>query len=158
MQTLSAEELNDYADEYGLDAALAQRDYVAVRIAHAIASDPAVGGVIAVNEMIAEKWRCLVQRSPKRPGDPYDLWFLWTDFAKRKPRTHDDVTDGAEVRRLVPQKVEIHDGWAVLVERLDQYKPVWAAAIGKTLPLGAPPFPEVRKAVLEAARAWTPWA
>jgi predicted nucleotidyltransferase component of viral defense system len=53
---------------------------------------------LAIDEMIAEKWRCLVQRSPRRPGDPYDLWFLWTDFRNRPPRTAADAIDPEAVR------------------------------------------------------------
>ena len=48
MRTLSAEELLEHAEQYGLKDGLAQRDYVAVRVAHAIASDPSVASVIAI--------------------------------------------------------------------------------------------------------------
>ncbi len=269
MRTLSAEELLEYAEQYGLKDGLAQRDYVAVRVAHAIASDPSVASVIAIkggfalrygygsprtskdidgtigtkhgaldpkrlqrvvrgqcadlgitfdpkdpqigvdsldfgnivyvgpigrgsltlemsyredlilpprrltidafgvpkfeiralaiDEMIAEKWRCLVQRSPRKPGDPYDLWFLWADFRNRKPRSADDLIDGAMVKKLIPQKVVLHDGGVTLIKMLDQYRSAWPAAIGQTVPSDAPPFDDVRRAVLQAAKAWTPW-
>lgn len=269
MRPLLPEELTEYATAYGLTAQVAQRDYVAVRVAHAIASDPAIGDQIAIkggfalrygygsprtskdidgtigtrhaaldpaklqrvvrnqcrdlsiqfdprnpsigvdslafgnieyvgplgagfltlelsyredlilvprrleidafgvptfairalaiDEMIAEKWRCLVQRSPRRPGDPYDLWFMWSDFRLRKPRTADDIIDAAMIKRLIPRKVELHDARATMTKMLDQYERAWPGAIGDTLPGNAPGFAEVREAVLEAARAWTPW-
>ena len=269
MQGLLPEELSDYATEYGLSDAVAQRDYVAIRVAHAIASDAGVGGVLAVkggfglrygygsrrtskdidgtigtrhsaldpkrlqrvvrnqcadlqitfdpknpeigvdtldfgnveyvgpvgpgvltlemsyredlilparsldieaigvpkfairalaiDEMIAEKWRCLVQRSPRRPGDPYDLWYLWTDSSKREPRGADDIIDGDAIKRLVPQKVTLHNPRDVLQTAVDQYKPVWPGAVGHVLPSDAPSFDEVRKAIVDASRAWTPW-
>lgn len=269
MRSLGPEELTEYAIEYGLTAAIAERDYVAVRVAHAIASDPAVGDQIAikggfalrygygsprtskdidgtigtkhaaldpkvlqrvvrnqcrdlslnfelktpamtadtldfgnigyvgplssgfltlemsyredlilkprmleidsfgvpkfairamaVDEMIAEKWRCLVQRSPRKPGDPYDLWFLWTDFRLRRPRTADDIIDAAMVKSLVPKKVTVHGGHATMIQMLDLYAQTWASAIGDTVPEDAPGFAELRAAVVEAARAWTPW-
>lgn len=269
MRPLQPEELAEFADGYGLSPDLAQRDYVAVRVAHAIASDASVGEAIAIKggfalsygygspraskdidgtigthhgdldpkrlqrvvrnqcsdlqvsfetknpeigvdtldfgplnyvgpfgqgvlslelsyredlltparrltidafgvpvfdiralsiaEMIAEKWRCLIQRSPRRPGDPFDLWFLWEDFSRRKPRSADDIIDPAEVRALVPQKITLHDPGPALARAIDQYESVWAAAIGKDLPASAPAFGQVRKSVLEAARIWTPW-
>lgn len=270
MRTLLPEELAEFAEVYGLTAAVAQRDYVAVRVAHAIASDAAVGEVIAIKggfalrygygsprtskdidgtigtrhaaldpkrlqrvvrnqcsdlhltfdprnpeigvdtldfgrldyvgpfgagvltlemsyredllspprrleidafgvplfniralsieEMIAEKWRCLVQRSPRRPGDPYDLWYLWEDFSRRPPRSADDQIDASQVRALVPRKVDLHDPWSVILQAIDQYEFVWLSAIGRDLPADAPSFGQVRKSVLDAARAWTPWA
>ena len=269
MRSLLPEELAEYAAKYGLTPDVAQRDYVAIRVAHAIASDPGVGEQIAlkggfvlrygygsirtskdidgtigtkhaaldpkrlqrvvrgqctdlnirfdpkdpeigvdsldfgnvayvgpvgpgfltlemsyredlilkprrldieafgvpkfdvramaIDEMIAEKWRCLVQRSPRRPGDPYDLWFLWSDFRTREPRTNDDIVDDDVVKGLVPKKVELHDGRATMTRALKQYEPVWAAAIGDVLPDNAPGFGEVERAVLEASRVWTPW-
>lgn len=269
MRSLLPEELAEYAEVYDLSAAVAQRDYVAVRVAHAIASDAAIGEVIAIKggfalrygygsartskdidgtigtrhaaldpkrlqrvvrnqcadlqvsfdpknpeigvdtldfgrlnyvgpfgegvlslemsyredllcpprrleidafrvplfsiramsieEMIAEKWRCLVQRSPRRPGDLYDLWFLWEDFSRRPPRNADDLIDASEVRALVPQKVDLHDPRSILLRALDQYEPVWPAALGRDVPADAPTFGQVRKSVIEAARTWTPW-
>jgi predicted nucleotidyltransferase component of viral defense system len=269
MDTLLPEELTEYATEYGIAADVAQRDYVAVRVAHAIAGDSALAGqvalkggfvlrygygsgrtskdidgtigtrhaaldskrlqrtvrgqcadldlrfdprnpeigvdsldfgnleytgplgpgfltlemsfredlivparplkidafgvpsftvrALAVDEMIAEKWRCLVQRSPRRPGDPYDLWFLWADFRTRPPRTADDIIDSNRVRRLVPRKVDLHDGSAEVAAALQGYARVWPAAVGEVLPSDAPGFAEVERAVLEAAREWTPW-
>ncbi|MGD0019270.1 MAG: nucleotidyl transferase AbiEii/AbiGii toxin family protein [Candidatus Limnocylindrales bacterium] len=269
MRPLSPEELNDFATTYGLSAAVAQRDYVAVRVARAIASDrvvaeeislkggfalrygygsprtskdidgtigtkhdavdpkriqrlvrgqcsdlqvrfdprdptlgvdsldfgnigyvrPLGGGfltlemsyrgdlilpprhllidafgvapfrvrALAVDEMIAEKWRCLVQRSPRKPGDPYDLWFLWERFRKTEPRSADDSIDDAQVRRLVPLKVDLRGGSAAMIAAVDQYRRVWPAAIGDTLPTDAPSYQEVRAAILEAAGAWAPW-
>ena len=269
MHSLLPEELSEYATAYDLSDAVAQRDYVAVRVAHAIASDARVGGVLAVkggfalrygygsrrtskdidgtigtkhsaldpkrlqrvvrsqcadlqitfdpknpaigvdsldfgnleyigpagrgvltlemsyredlllparileieafgvpkfgiralaiDEMVAEKWRCLVQRSPSRPGDPYDLWYLWSEFSKRKPRSEDDIIDGAGVKRLVPRKVTLHNARASLETAIDQYEAVWSGAIGDVLPSDAPSFGEVRKAVMDASRAWTPW-
>ena len=266
MRTLTPEELTDYAERYGLTAPLAQRDYVAVRVAHAIASDDTVmnslamkGGfvlrfgygsprtskdldgtigtrhsnvdpvrvqrlvrnqcqdislrmgafttgvdsldfgdisysgplgnghlslemsfredlvlparaltidafgvapfkvrAIALNEMIAEKWRCLVERRTK-PGDPYDLWYLWSEVRTRKPMTADDLVDPAEVRRLVPRKTSFAGGLAGVGAALENYRRGWPAAIGDPLPTNAPKFSEVEAAVLEAARAWTPW-
>lgn len=269
METLPPEELTEYATEYGIAADVAQRDYVAVRVAHAIASDGALasqialkGGfalrygygsartskdidgtigtrhaaldpkrlqrtvrgqcadldlrfdprnpeigvdsldfgnleykgplgpgfltlemsfredlilparalmidafgvpaftvrALAIDEMIAEKWRCLVQRSPRRPGDPYDIWFLWADFRKRPPRTADDIIDSDAVRGLVPRKVVLHDGSAEVTAALRGYAHVWPAAVGDVLPLDAPGFGEVERAILDAAREWTPW-
>lgn len=269
MRTLLPEELAEYAKTYGLSAAIAQRDYVAVRVAHAMASDPAVcdqialkGGFVlrygygsprtskdidgtigskhsaldpkrlqrvvrsqcrdlgitfdprnptigtdsldfgliqyagpigtgqltlemsyredlilearrlaieafgmptfevralAIDEMIAEKWRCLVQRSPRRPGDPYDLWYLWDRFRHQSARTADDIIDPETVRRLVPQKVRLEGGLPVMAEKLALYERVWPGAIGSILPLDAPGFGEMQKAVLAAARDWTPW-
>lgn len=269
MRTLTPEELAEFATRYGLSAADAQRDYVAVRVAHAIASDPKVGGgvalkggfvlrygygsprtsqdidgtvgtkremldpkrlqrvirgrcsdlnirfdprdptvgvdsldfgnveydgpvgrgsltlemsyredlilparrlaidafgitvfevrALAIDEMIAEKWRCLVQRSPRRPGDPYDLWFLWTVFRTRAPRTPDDIIDATAIKNLVPRKVALDGGRAALVAALEAYEPGWEAAKGDVLPLDAPGFGEVRESVLAAASAWTPW-
>lgn len=268
MRTLLPEELAEYAETYGITADIAQRDYVAVRVAHAISSDAAVGAAVAlkggfvlrygygsartskdidgtigtrhsaldpkrlqrivrgqcsdlalkfdprdpevgvdsldfgnleytgplgpgfltlemsyredllvaprrleigafgvptftvralaIDEMVAEKWRCLVQRSPRRPGDPYDLWFLWSDF-RHRPRTADDIIDSSAVRDLVPRKVTLHDGHASLVDALSAYRPVWPAAIGDSLPADGPGFGEVETAVMEAARDWTPW-
>ena len=268
MRTLLPEELTEYADGYGIGADIAQRDYVAVRVAHAIATDPAIGDAVAlkggfvlrhgygsgrtskdidgtigtrhatldprrlqrtvrgqcadlglrfdprdpdvgvdsldfgnleytgpfgpgfltlemsfredlmlsprrlaidafgvpvfsvralaIEEMIAEKWRCLVQRSPRRPGDLYDLWFYW-DILRRAPRTADDAIDAAAVRRLVPRKVDLHDGRAEIVAAMQAYAPVWANAVGDILPADAPRFEEVEQAVLQAIRDWTPW-
>ena len=107
--------------------------------------------------MIAEKWRCLVQRSPRRPGDLYDLWFYWDVLRRCAPRTADDVIDAAAVRRLVPRKVDLHDGRAEIVAALRAYAPVWANAVGDVLPADAPGFGEVEQAVLQAIRDWTPW-
>ena len=267
MRTLSPEDLREWADRYKLNPALAQRDYVAVRVAHAIASDPGVaselamkGGFVlrfgygsprtskdidgtvgtrhsaldparlqrivrsqctdldvkmgkptqgsdtldfgnvayvgplgrgfltiemsfredlllparsltidafgvpafsvralAVDEMIAEKWRCLVQRSPRKPGDPFDLWYLWTVFRHEKPRSADDIIDPSEVVALVPKKVDYRQGLAGMRQALAQYKAVWPAALGDALPVDAPGFREVEAAVLAAAREWTPW-
>jgi hypothetical protein len=39
MRSLLPEELAEYAAKYGLTPDVAQRDYVAIRVAHAIASD-----------------------------------------------------------------------------------------------------------------------
>jgi hypothetical protein len=269
MRTLLPEELAEYAAEYELTGPVAQRDYVAVRVAHALASDAGVGesialkggfvlrygygsprsskdidgtigtrhaaldpdrlqrvvrnqcrdlslrfnprtaevrvdtldfgnieyvgplgsgflalemsyredlvlparrlevdafGVprfsaraVALDEMIAEKWRCLVQRSPRRPGDPYDLWFLWSVFRHQKPRSADDIIDASRVTSLVPRKVELPGGRAAMTELLDQYQRGWPAAIGDVLPAGTPGFSVIRATVLEAAREWTPW-
>jgi predicted nucleotidyltransferase component of viral defense system len=266
---LSAEELAEYATQYGLSALDAQRDYVAIRVAHAMTSDAEVGerfalkggfilrygygsprtskdidatigtqhdrldpgrlqrsvrgecadlsltfdprtprrgvdtldfgnvnyagplgrgfltiemsyredlilpprrvlidsfGVppfrvraLAIDEMIAEKWRCLVQRSPRRPGDLYDLWYLWCDVRERAPASPEDVISPGAIRNLVPRKVDWPEGAAGLVSAVDRYQPTWASAVGDTLPGNSPSFAEARAAVLEAGRAWTPW-
>jgi hypothetical protein len=269
VRPLLPEELAEYAEAYGLTAAAAQRDYVAVRVAHAMASDAEIrgnlalkggfvlrygygsprtskdidgtigtrhaaldparvqrvvgrqcadlqlrfrprtptigadslefGGIhyagpvgpgflslelsfredllrpareleieafgvphfavraLAIDEMIAEKWRCLVQRSPRRPGDPYDLWYLWSDFQHRRPRTADDIIDPQQVRELTAQKVDLHDGASAVAASLEAYRSGWPGAIGDVLPVDGPRFGEVREAVLQATRAWTPW-
>lgn len=269
MRTLTPEKLTEYATEYGLPADIAQRDYVAIRVAHAIASDKGVGDQIAlkggfvlrygygshrtskdidgtigtkhdavdpkrlqrvvrnqcadlsvkfdpknatvgvdsldfgnieyvgpltrgfltiemsyredlvvearklkidsfgvgpflvralaIDEMIAEKWRCLVQRSPRRPGDLYDLWYLWSDFKNRPPHDADDTITDAEVQRIVPMKIDCPGGKDAVVAALDAYRGRWVADIGDALPSDAPAFDIARSAVMEAARAWTPW-
>lgn len=233
MRTLLSEELAEFADSHHLTAAEAQRDYVAVRVAHAIASDPGVGESIALKggfvlrygygsprtskdidgtigtkrETLAPKRLQRVVRGQcsdlslrfdprhptvgvdsldfgnveyvgpigrgvltlelsyredlllpaRRPGDAYDLWFLWDVFRTRAPRTADDIVDADMVKRLVPRKVALFDGLAAMVKELNKYKAVWAAAKGDVLPLDAPGFGQVEKAVLAAARAWTPW-
>lgn len=54
---------------------------------------------MALAEMVAEKWRCLIQRSPRRPGDPYDLWLLWSVV---RTGARGAELDPRVIRELVP--------------------------------------------------------
>lgn len=271
MRTLTAEELEDFAEEYEVPIDLAQRDYVACRIAQAVASDPTVADVIAFKggfvlrighasprtskdidgtlgtrkqnlypsrlqrgvrnkchdlslkfgiraatagtdtldfgqieyvgpvgrgrlalelslredwimprrrmtiaaygilafevwamalpEIVAEKWRCLVQRSPRRPGDPYDLWFLWTEVRGRPASAPEDHLVATTIRGLVPHKVALSKSEAAetLRSALAAYRPGWEGARGEAIPADSPKFDEVEKAVMAAAREWTAW-
>jgi hypothetical protein len=271
MRTLTPEELQDFAEAYGVAVDLAQRDYVACRVAQAIASDPTVADAIAfkggfvlrmahasprtskdidgtlgtrkenlepprlqrlvrngcqdlsvrftprmatmgtdsldfgeiayhgptgpgilalelslredwimprsrlavdayaipafavwsmaLTEIVAEKWRCLVQRSPRRPGDPYDLWFLWTVARPRAMAGSGEELDPETVRMLVPRKVALGKAEAPRVYRaaLQGYQRSWEGARGDAIPADAPRFEEVAQAVEAAAREWTPW-
>ncbi len=271
MRTLTSEELQDFAEAYGIAIDLAQRDYVACRVAHAIASDQTVADTIAFKggfvlrighaspraskdidgtlgtkkqkleparlqrtvrngcrdigirftpriaiagadsldfgeigyqgpvgagrlalelslredwimprrrlpineygippfevwsmalpEIVAEKWRCLVQRSPRRPGDPYDLWFLWTVVRGRTEAAPEDALVPDTIRRLVRRKVALgRTGSArVLREALASYRPGGEGARGDAIPAASPRFDEVAEAVEAAAREWTTW-
>ncbi len=271
MRALTPEELQDFAETYGIAIDLAQRDYVACRVAHAIASDQTVADTIAFKggfvlrighaspraskdingtlgtkkqnleparlqrivrngchdleirftprtaiagtdsldfgeigyqgpvgagrlalelslredwimprrrlsidaygippfevcsmalpEIVAEKWRCLVQRSPRRPGDPYDLWFLWTVVRGRTEAPPEDAVVPDRIRRLVPQKVTLgrKESARVLREALAGYRPGWEGARGDAIPADSPRFDEVAGAVEMAAREWTTW-
>jgi Nucleotidyl transferase AbiEii toxin, Type IV TA system len=271
MRKLTAEELEDFAERYDVPIDLAQRDYVACRIAQAIASDPTVADVIAFKggfvlrighasprtskdidgtlgtrkqnleparlqrgvrnrcddlsvkfeirdvsagtdtldfgpieyagpigrgrlalelslredwimprsritiaaygipsfeiwamalpEIVAEKWRCLVQRSPRRPGDPYDLWFLWTAVRIRVATVPEDELVAATIRTLVDRKVvqSKSDAAKKLGLTLGAYRPGWEGARGEAIPADSPKFDEVEKAVMAAAKDWTNW-
>ena len=110
---------------------------------------------LMLEEMIAEKWRCLLQRAPRRPGDPYDIWYLWTQSrASAAPALF--VVDAGLVCELVPQKIDGGDLRAVATS-LDEYRPTWENARGDVLPESAPSFEEVADAVTQAARRWTSW-
>lgn len=271
MRALTAEELQDLAETYGIAIDLAQRDYVACRVAHAIASDTTIADTIAFKggfvlrighaspraskdidgtlgtkkqnleparlqrtvrngchdlgirftprtaiagadsldfgeiryrgpvgagrlalelslredwimprrrlridaygippfevwsmalpEIVAEKWRCLVQRSPRRPGDPYDLWFLWSVVRDRTEAAPEDALVPDTIRRLVPQKVALGrtESARVFREALAGYRPGWEGARGDAIPTDSPRFDDVAEAIEVAARAWTTW-
>ena len=116
--------------------------------------------VMALPEMVAEKWRCLIQRAPRRPGDPYDLWFLWTDVRHRTQVSPEDELRPDVIKWAVPKKITLDRAEArtAVADALAQYRPAWRSHFGVDLPDGSPSFEEIANAVQEAARAWTPWS
>ena len=57
----------------------------------------------------------------------------------------------------MPRKHVLHGGYAAMHAELKKYEAGWRANIGGSLPPDAPLFGEIEKAVLAAAKAWTPW-
>jgi hypothetical protein len=111
---------------------------------------------LAPEELIAEKWRCLIQRAPRRFGDPYDLWFLWTVVNERGLGPTWSGIRPDLVRELVPQKVK-GGTTSSMLQALESYRTGWARAKGNVIPETAPDFGTVARAVQEAAAKWTPW-
>jgi uncharacterized protein len=111
---------------------------------------------LSIEEMIAEKWRCLIERSPERPGDLFDLWYYWTDLAKRPVGTDWPGIDPSEVRLLVPRKIK-QVTLPRMMDAIESNRRGWEASRRDVIPADAPQFDEVKEAIVEAAREWTPW-
>jgi predicted nucleotidyltransferase component of viral defense system len=220
MHILEPEELQRYAEEYGMPLPDAERDYVACCIASAIGMDEDVWKAIAfkggfvlrygynssraskdidatvgrkteslsvealqkiikrkcaelrirfglepfliqalsVEEMIAEKWRCLIERSPRRPSDLYDLWYYWTVLDKLPVSEAWVGIVASDVRELVPQKIPQKVTIPRMVEAIESNRSGWEPSRKVVIPVDAPQFDEVKQAITEAAREWTPWA
>jgi len=133
------------------------RPLVEVEIAR-FGLEPFLIQALSVEEMIAEKWRCLIERSPRRPSDLYDLWYYWTVLDKLPVSEAWVGIVASDVRELVPQKIPQKVTIPRMVEAIESNRSGWEPSRKVVIPVDAPQFDEVKQAITEAAREWTPWA
>ncbi len=101
---------------------------------------------IDLNEQVAEKMRCLIQRT--KVGDGHDVFLFW----HARAQLDDDL-----IRKIVPHKVGAakgHQGAAF--EKLDVRHRIWEEQRGQQLPQDAPAADEMRDACRQAIERWIP--
>ena len=100
---------------------------------------------IDLNEQVAEKMRCLCQRS--KVADAYDVWFLW----ERRASFDRDLIR----QRLVPAKLTSgKDHRADARKRLVYRRANWERSLGGEIPLHSPAAGEVFDACERAIEFW----
>jgi predicted nucleotidyltransferase component of viral defense system len=112
--------------------------------AHELAS---VMPVYSLEEIFAEKWRALLQRSYLAPRDCYDLWYLWTRC--RNEIQWESVRD-TFLNKCMIKGIEVDSHTVFLSpERTHRAKAQWIPSLGDQL-RNTPSVDEVLKEISEA--------